>query len=131
MILKAGENQYFYVRILVMDAFGSLHPVHHGHDNIHEDQVESDVFTKPDGLRTVGCLADNTNIRNSNQHPCNNVMDVPMIVHDENTNGSIRTHTRIIWLKPFRHEAIFKWISHSLREQMWHPGHRCPGCHSC
>src|SRR6266498_332404 len=92
MILKAGENQYFEIRMFLTDARGRLHPVHHRHDDIHQDQVGLDLFAKSDGLGTVGCLTDDRDIGYSDQYSGDDFMDMPMIVYHENADGSFCAH---------------------------------------
>src|SRR6266508_4501822 len=96
MILEAGKNQYFYIWMLFTDALGRLHPIHHGHDDIHQDQIGPDLFTELDGFRSIRGLAHEGNIRYSDQHPGDDIMDMSMVVHNENTNESFCIHICII-----------------------------------
>ena len=89
-----------------MNAFRRLHPIHDGHDYIHEHEVGLGLFAKLDRFRTVCGLTRDRNIRYSDQHPGDDVMNMPMIIDNKHTNGSFCTHICIIWLKQSQGNGI-------------------------
>src|SRR5205823_10181364 len=53
-----GEDHHLGPRELVAHAAGGGHAVEHGHGDVHEHDVGTELLGQPDGLLAVGGLAD-------------------------------------------------------------------------
>ena len=92
VILEAGQDQYLRVRAALVDYPGSLNPIHHRHDDIHQDDIGLILLAQGDTFLAISALSNQPDIGRLGHDRLNYPVNLKMVVDKDNANGSFSCH---------------------------------------